>query len=168
MDFAIDKVKLPNNHYAEREYLRHPGASVALPVLPEDKIILVKQFRYPVRKFMLELPAGKISPGETPLHCIKRELEEETGYRGGKLVHIFDFHPTSAFSTEKIFIYAAFKLKETRMSPDEDEFIEKVILKFSSALKLVLSGKITDAKSIIAILLWEKLKKAKEFQKFLL
>jgi ADP-ribose pyrophosphatase len=167
VNFARDLVKLPNGNFSEREYMEHPGAAVALPILPGNKIILVKQYRYPVTKFMLELPAGKISKGETPLNCIKRELEEETGYKGKKFVRIFRFHPTGAFSTEEIFIYAAFNLKKTKMSPDEDEFIERKLLNFSAAYKMTLEGKITDAKSVIAILLWEQLRKAKEFRKFL-
>ncbi|MCD6413744.1 MAG: NUDIX hydrolase [Elusimicrobia bacterium] len=166
VEFAIDKVKLPNGNFAEREYMKHPGAAVAVPVLPGDKIILVRQFRYPAGRFMLELPAGKIAKGETPLNCIKRELEEETGYKSGKFALLMRFYPTGAFSTEEIFVYAAGKLKETKMAPDEDEFIERIFINFDTALKMVLSGKIIDAKSIIAILLWEKLRKAKEFRKF--
>jgi len=166
-DFYADRIKLQNGKTAVREYTRHPGAAAAIPFLPGNKIVMVKQYRYPVKKFMLEIPAGKISNGETPLSCIKRELAEETGFRAEKFIHLFCFHPTCAFSTEKIHIFAAGNLKKSALKPDADEFVEKVILDFNKAVMLVKNNKITDSKTIIALLLWDKIRYGKEFRKFL-
>ena len=155
VNFYADTVQMPDGKKAIREYTGHPGAAACLPILPGGRIILVRQYRYPVKKIMLEAPAGKISENETPLKCIRRELEEETGMSAGKFIRLGKFHPTCAFSTETIHLFAALNLKKSRLNPDDDEFIEKVVINFDAAMELVKKGQISDSKTIILLLLWK-------------
>ena len=105
--FQIDQIRLPDGKLAQREFLTHPGAVGVLAFAGPDKIVLVKQYRHPVRQFTLEIPAGKLGKGENPLACIKRELAEETGYRAGRIRKLLHFWPTGAFSDEVIHLYVA-------------------------------------------------------------
>src|ERR1700683_5479821 len=98
--FRIDRIRLPDGRTAQREYLTHPGAVGVLAFEPGGKILLVKQYRYPVGEFTFEMPAGKLSAGEDPLECVKRELEEEAGYRAKRIKKMVAFWPTAAFSDE--------------------------------------------------------------------
>lgn len=153
LDFYVDDVLMPNNKAATREYTSHPGAVAVIPFLPGRKeIILVRQYRYPVDKMTLEIPAGKLSKGENIVSCARRELEEETGYAAGRLKKILSFYPSTAFSTEILHIFVAYDLKKTAPRPDDDEFIKIKKVKYSSAVKMVETGKIQDAKSIIGLL----------------
>jgi len=161
VSFYADRVKLQNGKTAVREYTSHAGAAAAIPFLPGNRIIMIKQYRYPVKKIMLEIPAGKISKGETPLQCVKRELAEETGFSAGKFIHLISFYPTCAFSTEKIDIFAAYNLKKSTAEPDADEFLKRKILNYKEAVALVKTNKITDSKTIIALLMAQY---AKEFR----
>ena len=102
---------------------------------------------------MLELPAGKMDPDENPLSCIRRELEEETGFKASKWKILFTYYPSCAFSTEALHIYLARGLTPSVKKPDDDEFIERVIITFEEALRLVYLGKINDSKTVIAVLL---------------
>ena len=152
-----DEVELPNGHKSVREWIKHPGASSVIPLLPDNQIILVKQFRYPVGEVTLEVPAGKLDvEGEDPLECAKRELSEETGYTAGKLEKLTTIATTVGFSNEMIHLYAATDLTPGEKHPDDDEFINTVKIPLTAALQLVESGKIIDAKSIISILLLAK------------
>ena len=152
-----DSVELPNGHTATREWIKHPGASSVIPLLPDNQIILVKQFRYPVGQVTLEVPAGKLDvEGEDPLECATRELSEETGYTAGKIWKLTTIATTVGFSNEIIHLYAATDLTPGKKHPDEDEFINTVKVPLTAALQLVESGKIIDAKSIISILLLAK------------
>lgn len=149
-----DIVKLPNGKEAVREWIKHPGASAVIPVLPNGDIIMVRQYRHPIGQITLEIPAGKLdSPEEDPLSCAKRELKEETGYEADILTKLSTIATTVGFSNEKIHIYAAMGLTAGKQCPDEDEFIniEKVSLK--TALAKIADGTIYDAKSVTAILL---------------
>ena len=152
-----DEVELPNGHKSVREWIKHPGASSVIPLLPDNQIILVKQFRYPVGQVTLEVPAGKLDiEGEDPLVCAKRELSEETGYTAGKIWLLTTIATTVGFSNEFIHLYAATDLTPGKKHPDDDEFINTVKMPLTAALQLVESGKIIDAKSIISILLLAK------------
>ena len=97
--FRADQIHVPHGKIAQREFMVHPGAVGILAFLSPTKILLVKQYRYPVHLFTYEIPAGKLSPGEQPLACVRRELEEETGYRARKVQKLLSFWPTAAFST---------------------------------------------------------------------
>jgi len=152
-----DEVELPNGHKSVREWIKHPGASSVIPLLPDNQIILVKQFRYPVGQVTLEVPAGKLdAEGEDPLVCAERELSEETGYTAGKIWKLTTIATTVGFSNEMIHLYAATDLKPGKQHPDDDEFINTVKVPLTAAMQLVESGKIIDAKSIISILLLAK------------
>ena len=152
-----DTVELPNGHTATREWIKHPGASAVIPILPDNNIILVKQYRYPVGKVTLEIPAGKLDiEGEDPLVCAKRELSEETGFTAGKIYKLTTIATTVGFSNEWIHIYAAEDLKSGKQHPDEDEFINYLKMLLKEAVKMVENGEIFDAKSVVAILLAAK------------
>lgn len=150
--FCVDTVRMPSGKKALREYLLHPGAVGALAFLDRSRVVLVRQYRYPVGKVTLEIPAGKLAAGENPANCMKRELEEETGYRAGRLKKILTYFPSTAFMTERMTLYLATRLKPTQAHPDEDEFIQRVTMPWPRLLRLVLSGKIRDSKTIIAVL----------------
>lgn len=153
--FRSDEVRIPGGKMAKREYLTHPGAVGVLAFATPDKILLVKQFRYPVGEFTYEIPAGKLAPGEDPLACVKRELEEEAGYRARRIRKMIAFWPTAAFSDEVIHVYVADKLTKTEVNPDEDEFLELVTVSPARLEKLIKTGKIRDSKTIIAYLSWK-------------
>lgn len=152
-----DEVELPNGHKAIREWIKHPGASAVIPLLPDNQIILVRQFRYPVGKVTLEVPAGKLDKvGEDPIECAKRELSEETGYTAKKIWKLTTIATTVGFSDEYIHLYAATDLTAGEKHPDSDEFINAVKIPLTAALQMVESGKIFDAKSAVSILLLAK------------
>lgn len=155
LDVRRDEVLLPNGETGTREWINHPGAVVIIPILPNGKISLIKQFRYAARSEFLELPAGKLDEGEDPKACAFRELEEEIGYRAGKMQFIANIHPAIGFANEIMSIYLAEDLKKTNYNRDKDEFIELIPTNMEEALNLVWENKITDVKSIIG-LLWLK------------
>lgn len=157
--FRCDHVALPNGKRAVREYLTHPGAASIIPFLdsPREKpleqcrIVMVTQYRYPIRMRTDELPAGKIDPNESVEKCLVRELKEETGYTASKYHHLISFAPTQAFSDEIIHIYWTDRLKKGKSSPDEDEFLSVKIETFGQVLAKIRSGKIKDSKTIIGL-----------------
>lgn len=152
-----DEVELPNGHRATREWIKHQGASSVIPILPDNQIILVRQYRYPIGQVTLEVPAGKLdSPDEDPLVCAKRELSEETGYTAGKIWKLTTIATTVGFTNEVIHLYAATDLISGKQHPDEDEFINAVKIPLTAAMQLVETGKIIDSKTIISILFLAK------------
>ena len=159
VDFYRDEISLPNGQPAIREYLGHPGAAAVLPFLDQRNIILVKQYRYPVGRYTYEIPAGKLDSGESPVDCIKRELEEETGYKAKRIEKMLDFYPTTSFSNEILHIFAAFGLVKGDSHPDEDEFVSTKIFDFKKAVNMVKSGEIMDSKTVIALLYFDNILK---------
>ena len=156
--FRCDKIVLPDGKPAQREYLTHPGAVGVLAFETPNKIILVKQFRYPVGEFTYEIPAGKLDHhGERPDACIRRELQEETGYRAKRLSKLLSYWPTAAFSDEVIHLYVARELTPVRARPDDDEFIELVKVSPRQLERWITSGRIRDSKTLIAYLAWKNL-----------
>lgn len=152
--FRTDKIRLPDGRLAQREYLTHPGAVGVLAFDPKGRIILIRQYRYPVAEFTYELPAGKLSKGENPLHCVVRELEEEAGVRAKKVTRLVSYWPTAAFSDEVIHLFMATDLYDTQVNPDEDEFLEIVRFSPKKVDQMIRSGKIRDSKTLIAFLAW--------------
>ena len=156
VNFRADTVVLPNGKKATREFVDHPGAVAVLPVLPDGRIVFVRQFRYPVGQETLELPAGKLnSDSDGLLKRAKAELKEETGYTAAKIRPLLSFWPTPAFSSEVLHIFTAEGLLPGASCPDEDEFIRTAALSLEKALGLIKRGVIKDAKTIIALQAWK-------------
>ncbi len=152
-----DTVELPNGNQATREFIEHPGASSVIPVFPNGDIILVKQYRYPIGRVTLEVPAGKLdAPDEDPLYCAQRELSEETGYEAAHMEKLTTIATTVGFSNEYIHMYKAEGLTPGPQHPDEDEFINVVRLPLDETVAMVLDGRIYDAKSVSSILMLER------------
>lgn len=151
VSFCVDEVRLPNGRTATREYVDHPGAAAVVPFLDRDTVVLVRQYRYPVGAVTYEIPAGKLDAGERPLRCIRRELEEETGYAAGRFKRLLSFWPAPAFSNEVLHIYVAEDLRPGRFAPDEDEFLDSRPVPFDKALDWIRTGRIQDAKTIIGL-----------------
>ena len=152
VDFRVDTVKLPNGKLATREFIDHPGAVAVIPFLDKKHVVMVRQYRHPVGEVTLELPAGKLDKGESILKCLKRELQEETGYTARKVKHLISYWPTPAFGNEVLHVYMAENLVPGRMNTDEDEFLQCVIVPFEKALKMVKSGEIRDSKTVVGLL----------------
>ena len=152
LDVWKDKVELPNEKTSSREYIKHPGAVVIIPVLPDGKIGLIRQYRYPMGMEQIELPAGKLDKNEDHLDTAKRELEEEIGYRANSMKEITEIHPCIGYSDERMWIYLAEELTYTKTNQDLDEFVELMPTELNDSVEMIWSGKITDVKSIIGIL----------------
>jgi len=152
-----DRVRLPNGRDAGREYVRHPGAVVVLAFLPNGKLLFERQFRYPLRRVFLELPAGKIDPGEDILVTGQRELLEETGYVAEAWRHLGVMHPCIGYSDERIEIFLARDLRRAgEQQLDPNEFIELAEYSLEEAQAAVRNGMITDGKTITALYWAEK------------
>ncbi|MGJ8619564.1 MAG: NUDIX domain-containing protein [Methylophilaceae bacterium] len=151
-----DQVLLPNGHNSQREYVLHPGAVVVVPLLPNGKVVLERQFRYPLHQTFIELPAGKIDPGEDVLVTGQRELLEETGYCATDWVKLGLQHPCIGYSNEIIHIYLASGLAAGEHRRDVDEALEVFELDFEDCLLMAQRGEITDGKTIVALFLAEK------------
>ncbi len=156
-------VSLPNGKEATRDIVLHPGASVVIPINDNGELYMVKQFRKPLDLTTLELPAGKLdSPGEDPKICAERELMEETGLTADKIEHLISIHTTPGFCNEVIHVYTATGLTQGEACTDEDEFLDVERLHISELVDMVLEHKITDAKTIIGILMAERIIKQKD------
>ncbi|QKS27563.1 MAG: Methanol dehydrogenase activator [Accumulibacter sp.] len=161
LDVRRDRVQLPDGNECLREYVRHQGAVVVIAELEDDRLLFVRQYRYPLRRPFLELPAGKIDPGEELLVTGRRELLEETGYRASSWRHLGVMHPCVGYSDERIEIYLARGLtREAEQKPDSNEFLDVLSLPLGDALTSVKSGAITDAKTIAALFWAEKVQRA--------
>lgn len=159
INLRVDKVLLPNGKKATREIVEHDGAVAILPLLGRDNFLLVKQFRKPTGKILLEIPAGKIEKGEDAIECAKRELAEEAGYKSNNLEKLASVYLAPGYSSELIHIFTAKNLKKCETKPDEDEFLENIAMNKKETLNKILSGKINDSKTIIAILLYFQTKR---------
>ncbi|EMV3111839.1 NUDIX hydrolase [Staphylococcus pseudintermedius] len=144
------KVSLPNNETAYREVVKHNGVVAICALTPDQQVILVKQYRKALEQELLEIPAGKLEPGEDRESAAMRELEEETGYKAKKLTLIGEVYGTPGFSNEKISVYFADNLVEGKVNLDEDEFVEKVLYSLDDVKKAVEARTIEDAKTFIA------------------
>jgi len=148
-----DDVELPNGHTSVREVIRHIGAVCVIPVTENDEVIVERQYRYPLDRVILEIPAGKLdSPDEDRLSAIQRELREETGYSADEWTNIGDFHPAPAYSDEYITMYLARGLHKGKQDLDADEFLNVYTVPLKNLVNDVMNGKISDAKTQVAIL----------------
>ncbi|MBI4203559.1 MAG: NUDIX hydrolase [Betaproteobacteria bacterium] len=154
-----DEVRLPDGKTATREYIRHPGAVMIVPLLDEHTVILVRQFRYPLGRHFIEVPAGKMEPGEAPLATAKRELIEECGYEAATWQHLTTLHPCIGYSDERIELYVARDLRHVGSGLDDGEFLEVLSMPVDRALEWVRQGKITEVKAIIGLMWLERMLK---------
>lgn len=152
MKARVDTVRLPNGKEAYREVCEHVGGVGVLPVDENGNVILVRQFRYPYEKIMLEIPAGKIDHGpEGHLTCGIRELREETGFTADRMIYMGEMYPSPGFLTEVLHLYCALDLHSGTCDPDEDEFVETVSMPFAQLEEQIASGQICDGKTIAAV-----------------
>ncbi|WP_338835305.1 NUDIX hydrolase [Neomoorella thermoacetica] len=152
LNLRRDRVRLPDGHEASREVVEHPGA-VAIIALDYDKnIYLVRQYRYPIERVTLEIPAGKLDSGEEPLTCAQRELAEEVGLAAAEWKPLLTFYSTPGFSNEIMHLFLATGLRSHREKADDDEFLEIVRVPLAEAAAMALRGAIQDAKSIAGIM----------------
>jgi len=148
----LDEVTLPDGSTSSREYVCHRGGASVLAVDGEGYIYLVRQFRYPYREVIDEIPAGKLEAGEEPIETARRELEEETGLIAEKIEELGLLYPTPGYTNEKLYVFLATGLKKSRQCLDEGEFLNVERIKFSDALEKVLTGQFHDAKTCYGIL----------------
>lgn len=159
LDVRVDRVRQPDGREATREYIRHQGAVVVVPILDNGELVFERQFRYPLRRVFLEFPAGKIEADEDVLMTGQRELLEETGYTASDWRHLGVLHPCIGYSDERIEIFSARGLQRTPEGQrlDQGEFVELLTLSLDAALEAVRHGEITDGKTIAALFWAEKI-----------
>lgn len=150
LNMKRDKVRMPDGQVAIREYLTHPGAVAIVAILDDGRVLMERQYRYPIAKACIEIPAGKLDEGEDHLLCAKRELEEETGYTATKWSYIRRIHPVISYSTELIDIYLAEGLVPGKSHLDEEEFLDVFAAPLEQILTWIEEGEITDVKTTIS------------------
>jgi ADP-ribose pyrophosphatase len=154
ISLQVDTVRLPNGETATREIVRHPGA-VAVIALLDNRLLVVEQYRKPVERVQVEIPAGKLEPGEDPLEAAGRELEEETGYRAKKLTHLQSFSTSPGFAEEIVHLYFTDELEKGEVHLDEEEFLTCEAISMEEALRYIREGRICDAKTLMAVYAWQ-------------
>ncbi|MGM9970548.1 MAG: NUDIX hydrolase [Anaeroplasma sp.] len=145
-----DKVMCPNGRESIREIVRHNGGAGVLCITNDNKILLIKQYRYAYDEIIYEIPAGKLEEGENPYNAAMRELEEETGNKASELIPLGSIYPTCGYSSEIIYLYLATNCEHTRQHFDDDEFIEVFYFTIDEVKKMIINGTIKDAKTICA------------------
>jgi ADP-ribose pyrophosphatase len=151
-----DRIRLPDGKPAWREYVVHPGAVMMLAFVDDETILLERQFRYPQRQHFIELPAGKLEPGEPALETAKRELVEECGFEAAQWWKITTLHPSIGYSNETIELYGCRGLRHVGAQLDEGEHLEVLQVKLEDALEWIREGAVTDTKTTFGLLWWDK------------
>ena len=152
LDVRRDRVALPDGSLADREYIVHPGAVMVVPLLGDDRVVVERQWRYPMARAMLEFPAGKLDPGERVLDCAARELAEETGYRAREWARAGVLHNAISYSTEAIEVWFARGLEAGERKLDAGEFLDVFDLSVAEVDEAARRGEITDAKTLVGLL----------------
>ncbi|KIL34292.1 ADP-ribose pyrophosphatase [Cohnella kolymensis] len=153
ISLEVDTVRLPNGETSTREIVRHPGA-VAVLALVDNKMLVVEQFRKPLDKVQVEIPAGKLDPGEAPETAAVRELEEETGYRARSISHLHSFSTSPGFAEEILHVYFTDDVEKGELKLDEDEFLTCEAITLEQAMEYIRQGRICDAKTLLAVYAW--------------
>lgn len=152
INLSVESVVL-SEQKVDMECIQHPGGAAVVPLLSEDAVVLIKQYRYAIGTTIWEIPAGRVEPGENPEECALRELEEEVGYRATEIIKLTDCYSAPAYCTEVISIFLATGLEPSRQVLDADEIIEVVTVPLTQAVAMVERQEITDAKTVIGLLL---------------
>jgi ADP-ribose pyrophosphatase len=147
-----ERFTLPSGRELELDIVKHPGAAAIVPFISDTEILLIRQYRHATRNTIIEVPAGKIDPGETPYATADRELQEEIGQRAGRIEELGWIWTTPGFADEKIYLYAGFDLETADSRPEDDEIIETFRISLDEALNLIWSGELTDAKSALTLI----------------
>ena len=145
---------LPNGRTGNFEIVHHSGGAAILPILPNGKVLLIRQYRPVAGKMVIEIPAGRLDAGEVPADCARRELEEETGYRVGKLIELGSTLPSVGYTDERIHLFAALELTAGTIAQEDHEFIEFLPVPLDEAIVMARDGRIDDAKTQLALLLY--------------
>jgi ADP-ribose pyrophosphatase len=153
-----DRVRLPDGRESQREYVVHPGAAVMIPLLDDGRILVERQYRYPLRQHFVEMPAGKLDPGEAPLVTAKRELLEETGYAAEEWALLTVLHPAIGFATEEMHVYLCRGLAHSAQKLDVDEHLEVMAVTLDWLLDELRAGRLTDVKTQIAVFWLERMR----------
>jgi ADP-ribose pyrophosphatase len=151
-----DTVRLPDGSTGEREYVRHPGAVAIVALFDDGQVLLERQFRYPNRREFIEIPAGKLEPGEPHLETAKRELLEETGYAAAQWTRLGVIHTAIGYTDEAIELFLAKGLEYRRAQLDAGEFLEVLKIPFEEAIAMIHDGRITDSKTVVGLLWIDK------------
>ncbi|HWN09502.1 MAG TPA: NUDIX hydrolase [Pyrinomonadaceae bacterium] len=151
-DVTLDTIREGDKTY-QREVVHHPGSAVIIPVFDDGTIALVRQYRHPAVRFLVEAPAGTLNRGEAPEEGAARELEEELGYVAARLEKLTEFFVSPGFCEEKMWVYLATEMTETQQQLEDDEIVEVVRMPFAQALSMITTGEIDDAKTIIGVML---------------
>ncbi len=146
-------VRLSDGSSANREIVRHNGGAAVVAIDSEDRVVLVRQYRKAAEQIMLEIPAGKLEPGEDPAACALRELREETGYRSGPLEPLMTMYPTPGYCSEKLHLFYTDQIVTGLAAPDEGELLEPVLLPLTECREAIRDGRIRDAKTVVGILM---------------
>ena len=163
MEIYKDDMLMPDGRVVQWDYFDHEGGSAVVPVLPDGRILMVRQYRNALDMFTLEIPAGAFDEkNEDPIICAGRELEEETGYKSENIFHLMDMHSLPAFTNEKVTIFAATDLVKGRQKLDDQEFLNVETYALDDLISMIYAGEITDSKTVCGLFaykLWEKQKK---------
>jgi ADP-ribose pyrophosphatase len=153
IDLYVEEVELPNGKTSTREIVKHPGAVAVIAITPENKILMVEQFRKPLGRTLVEIPAGKLEKGEQPESTAKRELEEETGYTCGNLQPLISFYTSPGFADELVHLFIAENLEKLTVAAelDEDEFLDVMEVTLEEAAEMIQNKRIYDAKTAYAV-----------------
>ncbi|MBP1737018.1 MAG: ADP-ribose pyrophosphatase [Oscillospiraceae bacterium] len=147
-----DRVTLPNGGTATREVVSHPGGVAVVPLMEDGTVLMVRQYRYAFSQVLLEIPAGKLNPGEEPLPAAMRELEEEAGVVPEELIDLGAIYPSPGFCDETLYLYLAKGLTRTFCHPDDDEFLEVEAIPLDALIGQIMRNELSDAKSVAALL----------------
>lgn len=156
VDVQVDMIALPNEKITMREVVRHPGGVCVAAVYEDGTVAMVRQYRYPFREHLWELPAGKLEPGEDPLAAARRELSEETGLEAGRWTELGRLYTSPGFSTETLYLYLAEELRQGEAHPDPNEFLDAARLPLTELLGRIDRGELRDAKTIAGLLQAER------------